>query len=201
MTEIIMAIDPVAAHHRWIREFEEWRPVVGYEGKYEVSNLGRVRSLSRLSSSGRRVRGRMMGLRPHPRGYLQTTLTANGICETKKVHRLVLEAFVGPCPDGMESCHENGVRDDNRLSNLRWDTSLANAADRTAHGTQRGLAQTHCKRGHELVEPNLVRWHIKHTGRRLCAACNRAVKRLGTADGRMQALSDAFYAEIMKEAA
>ena len=50
------------------------------------------------------------------------------------VHRLVLEAFVGPCPEGMECCHWDGDRTNNRLSNLRWDTPTANAADRERHG-------------------------------------------------------------------
>lgn len=53
------------------------------------------------------------------------------------VHRLVLEAFVGPCPAGMEGCHNNGCPSDNRLQNLRWDTRLANNADKIRHGTSR----------------------------------------------------------------
>lgn len=54
----------------------------------------------------------------------------------RSVHRLVLLAFVGPCPEGMESCHEDGNRRNNALSNLRWDTHKANCADRVRHGTQ-----------------------------------------------------------------
>jgi len=51
------------------------------------------------------------------------------------VHRLVLLAFIGPCPDGMEACHNNGNPADCRLENLRWDTSAANEADKAKHGT------------------------------------------------------------------
>ena len=51
------------------------------------------------------------------------------------VHRLVLEAFVGPCPIGMQACHNNGIRDDVSLKNLRWDTIKNNAMDRVRHGT------------------------------------------------------------------
>jgi hypothetical protein len=50
------------------------------------------------------------------------------------VHRLVLSAFAGPCPEGMEACHYNGNPADNRLCNLRWDTRKANHADKVRHG-------------------------------------------------------------------
>lgn len=53
----------------------------------------------------------------------------------KKVHRLVLENFIGPCPDGMEGCHNNGKAIDNRLTNLRWDTHVNNEADKLIHDT------------------------------------------------------------------
>lgn len=56
-----------------------------------------------------------------------------------RVHRLVLEAFVGPCPPGMECCHNNGNPADNRLENLRWDTRSANCLDAVQHGTSPGL--------------------------------------------------------------
>ena len=56
-----------------------------------------------------------------------------------RVHRLILETFVGPCPPGMEACHGNGIRTDNRLENLRWDTRKANCADAVRHGTCPGL--------------------------------------------------------------
>lgn len=193
-------IDPAAAHDRWVREHEcgaeTWMPVVGYEGLYEVSDLGRVRSLDRKDPLGRRLRGKMLKLRAHPRGYMQTTLTRDGVCVTKKIHRLVLEAFVGPCPSGMEACHDNGIRDDNRPSNLRWDTPRANAADRIAHGTQRGRSQTHCNRGHALVEPNLAPYALRH-GRRACKSCLTGFRLVGKDDPRMQEIADARYAEIM----
>ena len=63
-------------------------------------------------------------------GYLAVTLWRKGQQNTKYVHRLVLEAFVGPCPPGMEACHNNSNPADNRLSNLRWDTRQANHKDK-----------------------------------------------------------------------
>lgn len=68
-------------------------------------------------------------------GYKQIELWRNKHRFQKIVHRLVLETFVGKCPDGMETCHNNGVRDDNRLENLRWDTKTNNVIDSIKHGT------------------------------------------------------------------
>lgn len=118
---------------------EIWKPVVGYEGLYEVSNLGRVRSVGRVVTyrNGRRVHCRSRVLKPaeHPAGHLHVILCRVGKHVTAKVHRVVLEAFVGPCPEGMEGCHNDGNPADNALGNLRWDTHGANMRDRGEHGT------------------------------------------------------------------
>lgn len=80
---------------------------------------------------------KMRGLPPkHNKGYQLYAMThRDGRCQRIQGHRLVLLAFVGPCPEGMEPCHFNGIRDDNRLENLRWDTLKNNAADKRRHGT------------------------------------------------------------------
>lgn len=112
-------------------ETEEWRPVVGYEGLYEVSDWGRVRTI-------RRRRGREFLMpRQTARGYFRAHLTdANGKESTQRIHRLVLLAFVGPCPEGHECSHLDGCRTNNRLSNLAWETVLQNHARKLEHGTQ-----------------------------------------------------------------
>lgn len=105
---------------------EKWLPVVGFEGRYEVSDDGRVRNLRR----GRLVKHRIS------RGYVVYGLMKeDGRRYSTGVHRLVLTAFVGPCPDGFEGAHEDGNRMNNRLSNLRWSTRMDNIADRSRHGT------------------------------------------------------------------
>lgn len=112
---------------------EVWRPVVNHEF-YEVSSIGRVRSLPRTVVTARGVRkykGRVLSPSMHKTGYLAVNIRN----ATHYVHRLVLAAFVGPCPVGCECCHNNGDRADNRLSNLRWDTFSANQRDRITHGT------------------------------------------------------------------
>jgi hypothetical protein len=129
---------------------EEWRPVVGFEGRYEVSNLGRVRTLGRagVRSNGQphTVRPLLRKLRPNPDGYLVVGLTREGRNLLLRVHRLVLEAFVGPCPDGHETRHLDGVRTNNALPNLAWGTDTENSADKARHGTvQRGAAKRQAK--------------------------------------------------------
>jgi hypothetical protein len=106
---------------------EEWRPVVGWERFYRVSTLGRVFSLHQYGRivTGMRVRG----------GYRVLKVRDGDRKGNVMVHHLVLEAFAGPAPQGTEGCHWNGVADDNRLLNLRWDTPLANQDDRRRHGT------------------------------------------------------------------
>lgn len=104
---------------------EEWRPVVGWEGLYEVSNLGNVRSVRRakiLALGGSR--------------YKHATLCRDNACTSINVNVLVLEAFVSHRPAGMMSSHNDGDKTNNRLDNLRWDTQSGNLADRKIHGTE-----------------------------------------------------------------
>ena len=109
---------------------EEWRPVVGFEGLYEASSEGRVRGLSRAvqrSNGGTAwIRGRVLSPRPQKSGHLLAWLRKDGKTHAVNVHRLVALAFLGPCPSGMECCHNNGIPCDNRVSNLRWDTRSSN---------------------------------------------------------------------------
>lgn len=122
------------------KRMEKWLPVVGFEGYYEVSNLGRVRSIERMSrinsvhNGKRKMGGVYRKMSVNRFGYIQIALTANGKRENRDAHRMVLESFVGPCPNGMECCHANGDSTDNRLPNLRWDTHYNNNQDRKRHG-------------------------------------------------------------------
>lgn len=133
---------------------ETWKPVVGHEGRYEVSDMGRVRSVTRTYLRGgckkeQTVYGRILKTYIDPCGYPKLKVGER----VPFVHLLVLEAFVGPRPEGMQACHNNGNPEDNRLSNLRWDTPKANVADRLKHGTyQFGSRNPSYKWSDEIVE-------------------------------------------------
>lgn len=131
---------------------ESWKPVVGYEEFYEVSDAGRVRSLTRRTPVGVRV-GRILKPRRHKNGghrYVQ--LCRDGGCVSRTVHRLVLETFLGPRPEGMEACHfPDRDPGNNRLANLRWDTSAANKADAVRHGTMGGSKCRFSKYNHAEI--------------------------------------------------
>ena len=170
---------------------EEWRPVVGWEQAYEVSNLGRVRNP--------RFGGRLVKQFVRSR-YVTVHLKDAPRHNTRPVHLLVLEAFVGPRPPGMECCHWDNDRSNNQLFNLRWDTKAANKADQVRHGTAShggwGKRKSHCSYGHRLVEPNLDPWHLAHRGMHVCQACHltRGLKRAVD----FQTESDRRYALIME---
>ena len=116
---------------------ERWLPVVGYEDRYEVSDLGRVRSL--VTTSGKRrevplIRSQHISTT----GYPQVTITVHCVRKNIPIHIMVLEAFVGPRPANYEACHNDGIKTHSHLGNLRWDTRLANSADKRLHGTAFG---------------------------------------------------------------
>ena len=118
---------------------EIWRDVVGYVGSYQVSDLGRVRSLERVvmmkNGISKTVIGRILRHSPDDLGRIRVFLSNQEGVKTIRVHRLVLEAFVGPCPEGMEGCHNDGDHTNNQPSNLRWDTHYNNVQDMVKHGT------------------------------------------------------------------
>ena len=103
---------------------EEWRPIEGYEGLYEVSSYGRVRSLDKYVKSGygsyRLRKGKILSPGIRPDGYLFVNLTYNGKHKTITVHRLVAQAFL-PNPDNLsEVNHKDEDKSNNRVENLEW---------------------------------------------------------------------------------
>lgn len=109
---------------------EIWKPVVGYEELYEVSNIGRVKSLPRFAQSGnkkRRFNSCILATQTNNKGYTSVTLWRNGKGTRYNVHRLLMRAFV-PNPNNHPHIdHINAIKTDNRLENLRWCTAKENA--------------------------------------------------------------------------
>lgn len=117
-------------------ENEIWKDIPGFEGRYQASSQGRIRSLDRIviyvgkkqSTYTRKMTGRI--LKPGrfcKAGHLSVVLGhgENG----SPVHQLVAKTFLGPCPDGMEVLHNNGDPTDNRIDNLRYGTRTDNILD------------------------------------------------------------------------
>jgi NUMOD4 motif. len=116
---------------------EIWKDIPGYD-RYQASSLGRVRAKAPGSSS-KRARfertGGVLSQTINRYGYPVVAISTPEKQKTITVHRCVLLAFVGIPAEDQQACHNNGIRTDNRVENLRWDTVRANLADRLKHGT------------------------------------------------------------------
>jgi HNH endonuclease len=128
---------PCATH-----EIERWLPIPDWVA-YDVSDWGRVRSYYVPGYCGvvdrQRLKPKIVGGNPTVEGYRSVCLYKQNSRSGKTVtiHILVLEAFVGPRPRGLEGCHNDGDGSNNHLSNLRWDTRSENILDRFRHGACR----------------------------------------------------------------
>ena len=114
-----------------------WKEVQGFDGRYEVSSDGQVRSWARKGPNDfRNSAPNYLSHDINHSGYHQVTLFSKGGKRHRlSVHRLVLQEFVCPCPDGMEASHINGKPGDNRVENLEWKTHFDNIQDKITHGT------------------------------------------------------------------
>ncbi len=123
---------------------ETWRDVEGYEGLYQVSDLGRVKSLDRMVRGKygmRRIKGMILSPIPHSAGYLAVSLSNENHPEPLLIHRLVAAAFIDK-PESIhriEVCYYDGNKHNNEAVNLRWDTRESNCADRLRHGVAKKL--------------------------------------------------------------
>jgi hypothetical protein len=133
---------------------EEWRSVPEFEGRYEVSSEGRVRSLPRRDRLGRPVGGLILRLKDRGNGYRFITLNHDGSKTHRDVHALVALAFLGPRPDDREVRHLDGDPLNCRATNLAYGTRSENMLDKVRHGTHHEANKTHCPARHEYVPAN-----------------------------------------------
>lgn len=147
---------------------EHWQFIDGFKEQYEISSLGRVRSLKRYGGTNSRILRPVVGAQ----GYRWVTLCSPGQRPRNvKVHQLVLNAFVGPRPDGMGGLHKDDDPANNALSNLRWGSQTDNQNDRVENGGHAGIRKSHCPQNHPYYGDNLYQFP---DGRRGCRACAKA---------------------------
>ncbi len=115
---------------------EIWKYIPGYEGIYQASNLGQIRSI----------------LRPRTLGLYE-----DGKQKRLSIHRLILETFIGPCPLGMECRHLDGNPQNNKLNNLKWGTHSENSQDSIRHGTFFHPDNKGSNNGHAILKESNVR--------------------------------------------
>ena len=164
---------------------EEWRVIPRSDGKYYASNLGRVRG----------TRGAVLNPQKTSSGSFQVSVLRDGRRCLQLVPRLVLEAFVGPCPPGMECCHRDDDPKNNRVDNLRWDTRSANRYDRVRNGRDQNASKAQCLRGHYLEGLNL--YPSGGSQRRRCRSCGNAATRVRRGQAvDLQGESDKIYREL-----
>lgn len=162
---------------------EEWRDIAGYEGVYQVSNQGRVKSLARTvmganchGNQARHLKERILKCTIGGKGYLMCGLYASGRVRHVTVHALVAEAFLEN-PDNLPLVrHLNDKKTDNRASNLAWGTYGDNAQDAVRNGRNYHKSLTHCKWGHEYTDENTCRTKYGRDCRRCRHERNRAAR-------------------------
>ncbi|AEJ94054.1 HNH endonuclease [Mycobacterium phage Thibault] len=194
---------------------ELWRDIPGYEGLYQASDQGRIRSVDRVIKQvslhggfiDRRMPGRVLTPWPHSAdGRPWVSLSRDGKVKKLGVHVLVTRTFWGSAPpDKPMALHRNGDPFDNRPGNLYWGDNADNMNDAVRHGTHVAARRTRCPYGHALVDPN-IKWTRDRRGRE-CKACRNANewartrrrRGLSPVESEKRAYADKRYAKIMAE--
>ena len=139
---------------------EIWKDVKGYEGAYQVSSFGRVRSLDRKVPSKygrfRKVKGMILKLRTDKDGYYKVNLKKNQKGKSSRVHRLVAEAFINNPENKPQVNHINGVKSNNNILNLEWATLSENRRHAYQTGLQNGEARRGVKNNFHKLTPEQV---------------------------------------------
>lgn len=140
---------------------ELWKPVLDYDGLYEVSNLGRVRSIRRYVNTARGKRFKSEHyLAPSlnkKTGYYSVCLAKDGGKRSVLLHYLVASAFIGNRPDGCQVNHKNEDKSDNRAENLEWVSAKENTNYGTANARRAGkLSVSKCKQVAQILNGKII---------------------------------------------
>lgn len=146
---------------------ETWKPVVGFEGHYEVSDAGNIRRVS--SSSRSKPTGKFLSPGRQKSGHLFVNFSVGNKQTLRRVHVVVLTAFKGPRPKGLVCRHLDGNPANNNVSNLEWGTPQQNSDDRKLHGrsnkgTRHGMAVLNDR---IVIEMRAIRRHLKWTFKKI----------------------------------
>ena len=161
---------------------EVWKDVVGYEGLYEVSNRGNVRSIERISSQGRKIGGIILKPAYNNGGYLLVSLCKNGKVKSKYIHRLVLEAFVENPNNLPEVNHKDENKANNELSNLEWcdiryNSNYGTRNERSAQARSKRVKAVNVETGEVLTFSSITEAGRKGYSRgRVSEACRGAYR-------------------------
>ena len=148
----------------------EWRPIKGFESRYEISDDGKIKVLP-ASGRGRFNEARILKLNRDTSGYRVVHLYPGGgrPFTARRLSQLLLENFVGPRPPGGLARHLDDDRTNDSLENLAWGTKSSNTYDAVRNGRHNNARKTSCKWGHPLTDENIYRYK----GGRFCRICAR----------------------------
>jgi len=135
---------------------EIWKDIPGYEGFYQISNKGRVKSLVFKDYKREKILKYCKNINRYSTRFF-IDLKRNCIKERFYIHQLVALAFIGPCPEGMEVCHNDGNAENNCAENLRYGTHQENMRDMIRHGTNNGKGPAGEKNGNSILTDNQVK--------------------------------------------
>ena len=153
---------------------EVWRAIPGHEGRYNVSDYGRVKSLTRVVRKGRAhrtIKELILKGTLNSDGYPVVAISAapHITPRVQCIHKLVLLAFVGPRPKGLQIAHADGTKTNNRLDNLRYATAKENGEDKRRHGRGRGESNGHSRLTEAMVRDCRARYAAKTDTQRALA--------------------------------
>jgi hypothetical protein len=181
------------AEAAWPDPEEVWKPIPEFGWVYEVSNRGRVRSRAcggKTGSNIPRTFPKVMKPGRDKDGYRKLGFYSEpGLRVTRRVSRLVLEAFVGPCPAYHEASHLDGSKDNDHLDNLVWEDRGANNRRRREHGTMPS--------GEKHPHSRLTRAQVKYIRREARKLASRLGEELGyTQNGIMNVIENKTWKEV-----